>query len=209
MNLIFGVVLVWYQRVHDKTIFILAVLNTIEKVTKRSYIIVIKNNQEMLRILESKPIKGEKDIVLVDPNDFVYIIKSMFTVEIIKLKEIEEYQFGNNTGGEIYTYREGNMPTQSNSEFIEIKLTFPNLTDDRVNINFIPMIYQHINNIDCNRLLIYDVIQEEFATPIHINPTFLNQKLMYTDESGYNCYSICRTSDVDQKGFTRKDVPCL
>lgn len=61
---------------------------------------------DMLEILESK---GTKDII--DANDYVYLLKSMFTIEIIKLKEIEEYQFGTtNTNNDGYTYREKGKP---------------------------------------------------------------------------------------------------
>jgi|DEB0MinimDraft_12_1074336.scaffolds.fasta_scaffold03486_6 hypothetical protein len=82
------IIMVWNQTLQHKTIFIFAVINTVMAVEKRSYIFVIRKNSEMLELFESN---GKQ--CLLDSNDMVFILKDYKTLDIIKLKEIEEFQF--------------------------------------------------------------------------------------------------------------------
>ena len=47
-----------------------------------------------------------------------------------------------------------------------------------------------------NRLLVYNCFQQKFCAPEAINPTLPNQKYMYTDQSGFQCYLFTLSSDI-------------
>jgi hypothetical protein len=68
----------------------------------------------------------------------------------------------------------------------------------RRNINFIPFIYQD-KTLDNNKFLIFDIFENSLSTPVYINPTSKSQKYIYEDDEGYNCFSLCRTSDVNEE----------
>jgi hypothetical protein len=151
--------MVWYQKMKHKTVFFFAVSNTVENITKRSYIIVIKTNKDMLDIFDSN---GTKCIIGL--NDYVTVIKDLDSVDIMRLKEVEEWQFNaHDPQMDGYSLREGNKKMAPNAKFRDIKLTFPNFSDDLVQCNFIPMIYQENYTVLNNRLLVYDIVVENFT----------------------------------------------
>jgi hypothetical protein len=90
--------------------------------------------------------------------------------------------------------------------YTDIKLTFIQVKDIRRSVNFIPFIYQD-RTTENNNFLIYDILTNTMNQPICINPPSKSLKYIYEDEQGYNCFSLCRTSDVNEeesKGFKKK-----
>lgn len=72
------------------------------------------------------------------------------------------------------------------------------MKDIRRNVNFIPFVYQD-KSIDNNNFLIYDILENRLSSPACINPARRSLKYIYEDEQGYNCFSLCRTSDVNEE----------
>ena len=45
-------------------------------------------------------------------------------------------------------------------------------------------------------MMVFDIYKGTIAEPDPINPSKVNQKYVYVDKQGFNCFSICRTSDI-------------
>ena len=80
--------------------------------------------------------------------------------------------------------------------FTDIRLTFCKASDEKMKINFVPFIYQEYKTIRQNRMMIFDIYKGVIAEPDPINPSKVNQKYVYVDKQGFNCFSICRTSEI-------------
>ena len=49
-------------------------------------------------------------------------------------------------------------------------------------MNFVPFIYQEPQNIENNKLLIFDIIYNEIPVSLSCNPSQKNQKYLYEDD---------------------------
>jgi len=66
----------------------------------------------------------------------------------------------------------------------EIKLDVSTIdTNDTEKLNFIPIIYQEIQNTENNKLMIFDINKNEFGKSISINPSLKSQIYMYEDDT--------------------------
>lgn len=158
---------------------------------KKSYFFITKNPGQMNEIIKSKaqnPIIGA--------NDTVYLLKSQRTLEKIKIWQIKEYQFKPVDSISYDSAKDSSMIYDD--DYRDIKLTFIQVKDIRRNVNFIPFIYQD-RSVENNTFLMYDILQESMSDPICINPPKKSLKYIYEDEQGYNCFSLCRTSDVNEE----------
>ena len=87
--------------------------------------------------------------------------------------------------------------------FTDIKLTFIQVKDMRRNVNFIPFIYQD-KSVNNNNFLIYDIIQSDVKCCVSVNPPKKSLKYIYEDEQGFNVFSLCRTSDINEEEIKMK-----
>jgi len=81
----------------------------------------------------------------------------------------------------------------------EISITFfkPSAVDKiRTYLKFMPFVYQGFQSIENNKMLIFDIYKFNVEFSQSINPSKVSQKYIYQDTSGFNCFSICRTSEV-------------
>jgi len=65
-------------------------------------------------------------------------------------------------------------------------------------VNFIPFIYQD-KTLENNNFLIYDILENSISKSSCVNPPRKSMKYIYEDEQGYNCFSLCRTSDINEE----------
>jgi len=47
-----------------------------------------------------------------------------------------------------------------------------------------------------NKMIIFDIIENEIKVNLSSNPSQKNQKYMYEDDQQFNVFVFCRTSDV-------------
>ena len=59
-----------------------------------------------------------------------------------------------------------------------------------------PFIYQGFQSIENNKILIFDIYKFKVEYDESINPSKVSQKYIYQDTTGFNCFSICRTSEL-------------
>lgn len=50
-------------------------------------------------------------------------------------------------------------------EFVDIRLTFCKASDEKMNINFVPFIYQEFKTIKRNRMMIFDIYRGKIDDP--------------------------------------------
>lgn len=193
-------VLVNYHRGHDESIFVIAVVSNFESetskrmITKTDYIFVDRPMTQMLKILDDCCPRKQRTPVL-DLDCEVMLLKDARTLRKIKYREILEHQYGGDVADGDYTTREVN-DQQKESNYNHIKLTFCTFTDEALHMHYFPFVYQEAFNVENNRLLIYDTELKQLAEPVQINPALPNWNLMLEDKDGFNCYSVCRTSDL-------------
>ena len=65
-------------------------------------------------------------------------------------------------------------------------------------MNFIPMIYQCMNDIDSNFMLIYSIMLNKIIDKVPINPTKATLKYLYVDDEGFSPFKLCRSADLEE-----------
>ena len=86
-------------------------------------------------------------------------------------------------------------------EYKDLKLSFCREPSEKTQINFIPLIYQESQNLETNKLLVYDIFKNTFEINQSCNPALNCQKYLYEDDQQFNVFVLCRTTDV----FNDKD----
>ena len=74
----------------------------------------------------------------------------------------------------------------SAATYKDIKLTFEQSHDQDENLNIMAFIYQEYNNVDNNRMLIYDIPRKKLTRDIKINPIYTAP--MFTNKYGLNVF---------------------
>lgn len=63
-------------------------------------------------------------------------------------------------------------------------------------MNFIPFIYQEKNNSILNKLIVYDICNNDASNILTMNPFEKQKDYLYENENGYNKFLLCRSSDM-------------
>jgi len=91
-----------------------------------------------------------------------------------------------------------------------VKLTFEKSADrTKRNINFVPFVYQESQNVEMNSFRSYDIFQNKLTDPISLSPAQKSHEYVYTDDYGFNSFSLCRTSDVFEETVALKSLNTL
>ena len=96
----------------------------------------------------------------------------------------------------MYTAREDDQVDIGQLDFKELKLVFNLFADETKLNNFIPFVYMEKNNIENNRLLVYD-IQDMKLKDQRILTELSSQ--LHVDNKGFNCYMLAQTSELFTK----------
>lgn len=194
--------LIYYQITADSkfAFFLFAVYNVLIKkgrnqsadlnIVKKSYIIVRKTKEEMIKILASN---GKIEVI--NENEEVLIIKSFNDFSTIKFIDIQEYQISSDDS--LKNDDEFSEDDTETTKYQNIELTVPSIgcENDKFLLNFIPFIYQERNSSE-NKFILFDITKSEATEIISIQPSPNNREFLYEDENGYNSFMICRSSDV-------------
>lgn len=68
--------------------------------------------------------------------------------------------------------------------------------DDKTQMNFLPFIYQEKNNSILNKLIVYDICNNNASQTLSMNPFEKQEDYLYENENGYNKFILCRSSDM-------------
>jgi len=63
-------------------------------------------------------------------------------------------------------------------------------------MNFLPFVYQEKNNSNVNKLIVYDICNNEPTEFLAMSPPDEQKEYLYENENGYNKFMICRSSEV-------------
>ena len=141
-------------------------------------------------------IKSKGQVPIISNDDEIYLLKSHRCITKMKLLDIRDYQFEQVDSISYDSAKFYNSNKQDH--YTEVKLTFIQVKDIRRNVNFIPFIYQD-RTLENNNFLIYDISENQMSKPVCVNPPKKSMKYIYEDEQGFNCFSLCRTSDINEQ----------
>jgi hypothetical protein len=139
--------------------------------------------------------RSKGTIPIVGDNDDIQLIKSYKQLAKVNFKEVRDFQFKQEDIITIESAKPSQISWQEDF-YTDIKLNFIQVKDIESNINFIPFIYQD-KGLENNNFLVFDILQNRLSEPICINPSEDSQEQLFVDDLGFNCFSICKSSNVD------------
>ena len=130
----------------------------------------------MIKIYNSN---GDQEILRNDDN--VIILKRWNCFETIKFTDIKQYQFkelyekqkqDDDSGDEkMDDQYQSQYLEKVNTDFIELSLTLCKFEEnEKQQMNFLPFVYQEKNNSNVNKLIVYDICNNEPTEFLAMSP---------------------------------------
>jgi hypothetical protein len=162
-----------------------------EKVEK-SYVFVVKQVNQMKEIIESK-----RKIPLIQDDDEVLVLRDFRRQQMVPWRLVKQYQMFDLSDIRIKEL----LSTELQSyEFLrenpKIHLTFAKQLKIKASMNLISFIYQEAHTEKHSYLLLFDIPRCQILNRLSVASK--TPDLLFKDEMGFNTYSLCRTSNVQE-----------
>lgn len=85
-----------------------------------------------------------------------------------------------------------------------MKLSFQKLRNEKQVQNFVVLVYQEYQDITHNQMLVYDIYQKKLVGHTSLQTEQRLAQYLFEDDQGFNCFNICRVSDIVEEKPKRK-----